>query len=317
MAVTTRNPFKAEAVADLAAEAESLAASIDAISLQASEVARTVMIGMHGRRRAGHGDMFWQFRRFMEGDYAYQIDWRRSARHEHLYVRENELEHAQTVWLWCDLTASMAYRSELADTTKAERALLFTFTLAALLVAHGERVGVPGLAAPTARRRVIPFLADRLAENPETALGHRLPDPGSVSPYSTCVVVSDFLDPVDELEPTLAELADNGVALHFVEILDPSEMDFPFSGRTEFHTMEGGEPFVAGRAETLKEDYSVLIDSHRRDVAEMARQLDATLLHHRTDHNPDLALTALTAQITDRDGELWIDVADEAGAEAA
>src|SRR5262249_31324368 len=70
--------------------------------LEAGGIAATVTQGLHGRKRAGPGENFWQYRRFLSGEPARRVDWRRSARDEHLYVREQEWEAAHTVWLWPD-----------------------------------------------------------------------------------------------------------------------------------------------------------------------------------------------------------------------
>ena len=95
--------------------------------LEARRVAATVIHGLHGRRRAGPGENFWQFRRFVSGEPAQRVDWRRSARDDHLYVREQEWEAAHTVWIWPDRSPSMAFAS---------------------------RAGVGNEARPRARRRV-------------------------------------------------------------------------------------------------------------------------------------------------------------------
>ena len=89
----------------------------------ATDVAATVMYGVHGRRRAGVGETFWQFRPFVWGEETTRIDWRRSARDHRVYVREREWEAAHTIWLWMDRSPSMAYVSSLALQSKIARAL--------------------------------------------------------------------------------------------------------------------------------------------------------------------------------------------------
>jgi uncharacterized protein (DUF58 family) len=120
--------------------------------LESRRIAATVIHGLHGRRRAGSGENFWQFRRFVSGEEARRIDWRRSARDEHLYVREQEWEAAHTVWIWPDRSPSMAFTSKLARDSKLDRTLVVAFALAGVLVEAGERVGVPGLMRPTGSR---------------------------------------------------------------------------------------------------------------------------------------------------------------------
>ena len=94
-------------------EARSLSATMPRLILEARRVAATVIHGLHGRRRAGTGENFWQFRRFVSGEPAARVDWRRSARDDHLYVREQEWEAAHTVWIWPDRSPSMVFASPL------------------------------------------------------------------------------------------------------------------------------------------------------------------------------------------------------------
>src|SRR5882724_6555447 len=122
-----------------------LAAQMPRLILEARRVAATIIHGLHGRRRAGSGENFWQFRRFMSGEPAARVDWRRSARDDHLYVREREWEAAHTVWIWADRSPSMVFSSRLAECTKLDRALVIAFALTEALVEGGERVGIPGL----------------------------------------------------------------------------------------------------------------------------------------------------------------------------
>src|ERR1700749_2562465 len=88
-------------------ESQALAASMPRLILEARRIAATIIHRLHGRRRARTGENFWQYRRFMSGEPSARIDWRRSARDDHLYVREQEWEAAHTVWLWPDRSPSM------------------------------------------------------------------------------------------------------------------------------------------------------------------------------------------------------------------
>src|SRR5438270_11981390 len=111
-------------------EARSLAESMPRLILEARRIAATVIHGLHGRRRAGPGENFWQYRHFLSGEPARRVDWRRSARDDHLYVREREWEAAHTVWLWPDRSPSMLFSSALAPEPKLDRALVIAFALA-------------------------------------------------------------------------------------------------------------------------------------------------------------------------------------------
>src|SRR6478672_9860560 len=114
-------------------EGRTLAATMPRLILEARRVAATVIHGLHGRRRAGSGENFWQYRRFVSGEAASRVDWRRSARDDNLYVREQEWEAAHTVWIWPDRSPSMAFASPLVWETKFDRALIIAFALAEIL----------------------------------------------------------------------------------------------------------------------------------------------------------------------------------------
>src|SRR6201993_5505057 len=143
-------------------EGRTLAATMPRLILEARRVAASIIHGMHGRRRAGPGENFWQYRRFVSGEPAARVDWRRSARDDHLYVRELEWEAAHTVWIWPDRSPSLQFASPLVRDTKLYRTLVMTLALAELLVEGGERVGIPGLMRPTSNRNIIERIAQAI-----------------------------------------------------------------------------------------------------------------------------------------------------------
>src|SRR5262245_9321159 len=112
--------------------ASELAERFPRLCVTAREAAASVMHGVHGRRRAGTGETFWQFRPFISGESASQIDWRRSAKDERLYVREREWEAAHMVFIWMDRSPSMWFGSSLALQPKIDRALVLGLASACL-----------------------------------------------------------------------------------------------------------------------------------------------------------------------------------------
>ncbi len=185
--------------------AESLAGSLPALLVAAERVASTVAQGVHGRRRAGQGDSFWQFRPAMTGDAANRIDWRQSARTARLYVRETEWEAAQTIVLWRDGGVRMDWRSHLASETKRARADLLLLALAVLLLRGGEKVrlAIPGLPEFAGRAGLL-RLADTLADNPG---GEAMPDIARLPRHASVVLIGDMFAPVAEIEAELRALA--------------------------------------------------------------------------------------------------------------
>jgi uncharacterized protein (DUF58 family) len=281
MAEPERGESEVDATRRATGEARSLAAAIPRLILEARRVAATVIHGLHGRRRAGTGENFWQFRRFVSGEPSSRVDWRRSARDDHLYVREQEWEAAHTVWIWPDRSPSMVFASALAWETKRDRALVVAFALAEVLVEGGERVGIPGIMRPTASRNVIERMAEAIVHDPTERMS--LPPSFVPSPLAEVVVLSDLWSPIAEVHATIAQLSTTGAHGHVVQIVDPAEETFPFAGRIEFFEPEGAGAITAGRAETWREQYEARVERHRAEVRVETDRLGWSFAIHRTD----------------------------------
>src|SRR5580693_2756 len=198
-----------------------LAASMPRLILEARRVAATVIHGLHGRRRAGPGENFWQYRRFMSGEPASNVDWRRSARDDHLYVREREWEASHSIWIWIDRSPSMDFNSHLTEWSKLDRALVVSFALAEVLVQGGERVGIPELMRPTSNRNVIEKMAQVMLHDSSERLS--LPPNFAPAPFSEVLLVSDLWSPIAEFRRIIGQLAANGARGHVVQVVDPAE----------------------------------------------------------------------------------------------
>ena len=294
MAVAGQSRQDGAGVLALEREAHGLADRLPEILIDAQRIAQTVAHGLHGRRRAGPGETFWQFRQFQSSDTLRQIDWRRSASSDHLYVREREWEAAHTVWLWPDLSPSMNFRSHLSSTTKRDRALLLTLATAELLVRGGERVALLGLTAPTASRKATTRMAEAILAHEDTPMLQATQPPKvHLARFSGAVIFSDFLDPIAETRTHIEQLAADGASGHLIEIVDPAEETLPYEGRTEFLSPDGGQRWVADRVQTLRDQYKERLAAHRAELVEMTRRLGWSFLVHHTDRSPAEPLLSL------------------------
>jgi len=277
------------------AEAQSLAAGLPPLMAEAERVANTVEQGIHGRRRTGPGESFWQYRRYDAGDTANAVDWRQSARSQHLFVRENEWDASQSVWLWCDQSESMSYRSEFAPCLKRDRALVLGLALANLLTRAGERVAALGQdGIPSSGRTGLNRLSNHWLSDKAQASEHSgLPPLQGLPRYATMVLIGDFLDPTAALTKRVRQLAASGVAGHLVQVLDPAETDLPFDGRTEFEGVEEDLKLLVSRAETIRTAYQDRLASHQAALRDMARSISWSFATHRTDHSATSALLSL------------------------
>ena len=297
MAEPRASDIETGAVKQAAGSARTLASSMPRLILEARRVAASIIHGLHGRRRAGPGENFWQYRRFTSGEPAAAVDWRRSARDDHLYVREREWEASHTIWLWPDRSPSMVFASALANDNKLERALVVAFALAEVLVQGGERIGIPGLMRPTASRNVIEKMAEAVLH--DTAERASLPPSFAPSPLSEIVVLSDLWSPLAEVQAMVAQLAATGAHGHVVQIVDPAEESFPYSGRVEFIEPEGAGSITAGRAETWRNDYQAIVARHRAAIRAETDRRGWSFAIHRTDRPASELLLVLHARMGD------------------
>ena len=271
--------------------------SLPQLAVTAREVAASVLHGVHGRRRAGMGEAFWQFRHFSSGESVSRIDWRRSARDDHTYVREREWEAAQAIWLWVDRSPSMGFVSELALQSKLDRALVLGLAAADLLVRGGERVGLLGLTRPLAARNVVDRFAEALIADvaPPTEMPPAEPLPGR----SRALIVSDLLSDAEDIAARLAVLASAGARGHLIAVTDPVEESFPFAGHVEFADVDTSARLRLGEASALRDTYLQKLAAHRDRIDAACRRQGWTFAIHRTDRPATEALLRFATLLTD------------------
>ncbi len=293
------------AVGSLRHSAEETAAALPPLLVAAERIAATVAQGVHGRRRVGQGESFWQFRQYEPGDAAGRIDWRESAKSQRLYVRETEWEAAQSVWLWRDASPSMDYSSAAYVPggdwpRKRERAELILVALASLLVRGGERLALLGSRMPPLSGRIaLTRLVDLIERDGPHAVSARtgLPAVEPLPRAGQLVLVGDFLAPLEETQKIVAGYAAAGVGGHLLQIVDPAEEDLPFDGRVRFAGVEERDELLIGRVETIREAYTGRFHEHRAGLQAIAQDVGWSFSTHRTDRPPYLALLALHATL--------------------
>ena len=276
--------------AGLRRKAEALATALPPLLADARHLATTVQMGEHGRRRAGLGDEFWQFRPAHAGDEARAIDWRRSARADQHFVREKEWHAAQSVHLWVDDARSMEFSGDTSRTTKADRARLLALAVSLLLIRAGERVW---LADPVAPPRSGEVQLIRLAQTftaPPGDADYGAPEARAMLTGSRAVFVSDFLGDPAPVERALTLAADRGVRGAILQILDPVEEAFPFDGRTIFESMTGAIRHETRRAGDLRDRYRARLAERKDRLATLARRVDWQFSTHHTDQPAQVPL---------------------------
>lgn len=282
-----------------ALRAEALAARLPPLLVEAQRVAATVAQGVHGRRRVGQGDSFWQFRPFVTGDVTSRIDWRQSARADRTYIRETEWEAAQTVALWRDGGATMRWRSRPAGTEKIERAELLLLALASLLLRAGEQIR---LIAPGSRMITGHAGVERLAEQLAVTESAGVPPDAPLPRHARAVLIGDMLAPLPELQTAIARLAAQPIRGHVLQVLDPAEAALPYTGRVRFEGMGEQERLLVPRCEGVRDGYAARLAAHQAGLAAICAAAGWSFAVHRTDHPPEAALLGLYHALAPHEG---------------
>jgi uncharacterized protein (DUF58 family) len=269
-------------------EAQSLA--LPPLLVKAEKIAATVILGVHGRRAAGPGESFWQYRPYGTGDSTQRIDWHRSAQSDRVYIRENEWESANTLWLWANCGPRMNFRSKLAPVTKLERAQILALALASLASRAHERVGALGSDRPAGNGRLSLL---RVAETLTTPNDAGLPIISARHKRAGAVLISDFLEPLEELKTKFTTMASANLRGHLLMIADPAEETLPYDGRVEFLGLDQPHKYLAPKVQDLRSRYIAAYQAHRDGVRLLAKSLGWSFTLHHTDASPVQSLLPL------------------------
>lgn len=278
-------------------KSEELAGRIPDLKSAALRTAFQVLHGTHPLRKAGDGETFWQFREYRPGDAPLSIDWRQSAKTGRVHVRERELQKAQAFLFHLKSGPDMGFSAEAHLPTKRRYAALLALTLALLHSREGGTVALAGRQKPGHSEKTIETF-ERLLLG-ESGGGEGTFGPGVTLPaipaHAGLYVLSDFLEPPDDIRHTLAPAmarTKNGCAL---QILDPAEIEFPWRGRVQFENMSGGERHLADNAADIAAAYRARILGHIESVRDICARAGWRHILCRTDEDPAKPLLALRA----------------------
>ena len=270
-------------------QAERDAAHLPGLLLRAQHLANGVLLGEHGRRRPGSGDDFWQYRPLYDGESHRMIDWRQSARGDDHFVRQHELKSAQTAQLWVDQSASMRFSGDPTRATKSDQARVVALALSILLLRVGERVGLSdGTLAPSSGARQIQHLSNRFET--DTTQDYTPPEAGALLPNANVVFISDFLAPIEPVIAAVGYATDRKATGVLLQVLDPVEMQFPFTGRTIFQSIGGSLHHESLKASDLKGGYLDRLETRRAALRDLCQRTGWQYHCHITDHTAQSAL---------------------------
>ncbi len=280
-------------LSQLKAEASALAGDLGTLTTRA-RAASAAHLGSAGRRRSGSGENFWQYRRHTQEDGAERIDWRRSAREEHLFVRETELETARTFLFWVDPSPGFSWASDPKHAQKADRALVLSMALAGALSRSGERCGALG----GGRGAVTGARAPARVGEDVREFTKDSPFPPPPRDTAAAVICSDFYSPLDTWRQRLTPLAAKCRDGALLQVCDPIEEAYPFDGRVRFFRPGEDRERLIGRAESIRQGYLDKFAQRRKDMTDLAAELGWRFLSHVTSEEPRTPLGNLAYGFT-------------------
>lgn len=264
-------------------QAEKAVSGFPALMIATQKAAENVLHGERAQRKAGPGEKFWQFREYTETDRPQDIDWRRSARTERVYIRQKERQTPQTVLLWCGGGAGMEFRSSGALQAKAEAAKILTLGLAILITRAGEQAGLLGGERPGRSEAALERIGQALCAPGE--LPEDLPDfytPAGPQ-KSALIQTGDFLDPPEEIEKTFRGISERTQGGFVIQVLDPAEIELPYNGRALFETPGGAHRTLIDNVVSIRSAYRERMNAHIEALRNLSTQCGWKYFLHRTD----------------------------------
>lgn len=272
----------ASPVSDLHKEAREVSDAFLALETEAQRAAAHVINGPHDQKRFGPGEKFWQFRNYDESDRPQDIDWRQSAKTDHIFIRQKEHQTTQSVLFWCASHAGMEYSSSKKYVQKERAAKVLSLALAILANQGGDLIGAFGSNQRGRGQAALDRIAQRIFTKKDE---NELPDTSvfKLPQHASVILSGDFLSPIEDIQNRFEHLAarsQNGIV---VQILDPAECDLPFSGRAIFEGLDGETKFQIDNIESVRDIYQDRIDAHLSGIKDLCKHLGWHYFFHRTD----------------------------------
>ncbi len=277
---------------------------IDRIShlrLTSQQIAEGVYSGLHRSPRQGRSVEFAEHRPYSIGDEIRRIDWRVVARTDRVVVKRYEEETSLTIQLVLDASRSMAFSSGAESKFAYGQRLIAA--LAYLGIHQQDAVGltlfsetVSDYCRPSRQFQQLDTIIERLLSlEPQGATDfERLEQLFQLnrSPRSLLILISDLLLEINRLEPVLRTLAQRHSDLLVLQLFDPAERLFPYSGIIRFRSMEDSRSIVMS-ADGLRSGYLERINQHLQAIGDVCGKVGISYQWVDSSMPPEVSLTRL------------------------
>ncbi|MDT8390038.1 MAG: DUF58 domain-containing protein [Lentisphaeria bacterium] len=277
-------------------------ADVDNYQLLAKVVVEGFMAGQHRSLFHGTGSEFVQYRDYSPGDELKYVDWKAFARRDRLYSKVFEEETNMDCAIILDTSASMGYQGARADCAKIRYAAMIAACLAYLASRQGDNIGFSAYAEellyffpadrPAKRLKHIFTALSGLSARGSAEHGKHLSFIAeSMRKRGMVVVISDFLEAEHRVPDLLNAFRFKGKETIVIQVLDPDEVDFPFTGARRFQDSET-HARVSTSPATVREDYTRAMREAMTTLKDACHASQVDCLQVTTDQSLGIALAA-------------------------
>ena len=274
-------------------------ARAEALGMNARFIVVGYMAGEHKSPYRGFAIEFAQHREYAPGDDVRHVDWKVQAKTERLYIKQYEQETNFVAHLLLDGSESMNYGS--GELSKLEYGKMMAACLSYLILYQRDAVAlgifdeeVQEYLPRSDNRDNLFKIMDRLAgfgPERETRIAPVLHGMASqIRRKGIVIVISDFFDDEQEVIEGIQHLRFNGHEVIVMQVLDPHEIDFPFSGMIEFDGLEN-IPRIQTRPSQIKKSYHREFEAFRERLRTACERHQCHFVDVRTDHSLDEVLS--------------------------
>lgn len=265
------------------------------LQMLARQVVEGFCSGKHRSPHKGFSVEFKEHRQYVRGDELRSIDWKVYAKSDRLFIREFEEETNLRCTLLVDRSGSMRYAGDRSrGLSKYDYAQQLAASLAYLMLGQQDAVGlvtfdddlrdlVPIRSRPSHLRALLTALAIDGSKR-ETDLGgvfHKIAP--KLGRRGLVIIISDSMGDVASISRALAQFRASRHEVLFFQVLDPDEIDFPFSGRIQFRDLENVSREHTVDARSLREAYLKRLQQHEQELREACRKNRVDLVPITTD----------------------------------
>jgi uncharacterized protein (DUF58 family) len=277
---------------------------IAGLQLTARQVVEGFCSGLHRSPHKGYSVEFKEHRPYVQGDEIRAIDWKVFGKTDRLYIREFEEETNLRATLVVDSSGSMNYvGSRAGGISKYQYAVRLAASLAYLMIGQQDGVGLA-----TFDTKVNEFLPARSRASHLQAIFRsllRMPPGGEteMAPVlgglaaqlhrrGLIILISDCFADVPSLLHALTHFRHARHEVLVIQVIDPDEVDFPFTGRLRFQDLEKIGGFEDVDAASLRKAYQTKFAEFRKELTDGCGRARIDLLPMLTDQPFDKGLAA-------------------------